>query len=87
MAEEMGLDFHGSDCTRTADFVTLAPVVGLECLIHQKEAKILFPLPAPGLLTLSFILGVGPFPFFYPSFNSCASPSFVIGVFYGKARS
>lgn len=39
MAEEMGLDFHGSDCTRTADFVTLAPVVGLEGLIHQKEAK------------------------------------------------
>lgn len=50
MAEEMGLDFHGSDCTRTADFVTLAPVVGLECLIHQKEAKILFPLPDLGSL-------------------------------------
>lgn len=41
--------------------MTLAPVAGLECLIRQKEANILLPLFAPGLLTLSFILGVGPF--------------------------
>lgn len=34
---------------------------GLKGLIQQKEAKILFPPPAPGLSTLSFILGVGPF--------------------------